>query len=161
VTFFWRGPPGAQHPSVPSVATAALERLPADIEPDFAKRGLLIRADKQGSRRKLRPQKCPRGRDRSDRTLLQTQSETLPRVERENFQNTVEVTVMLAQTEMGGVPELRGLVVESAGLSGEFAFASSIPSMPRIRTVTAVAERSTTAGPEAGGHCEKQGCGYG
>ena len=36
VTFFWRGPPGAQHPSVPSVATAALERLPADIEPDFA-----------------------------------------------------------------------------------------------------------------------------
>ena len=36
VTFFWRGPPGAQHPSVPSVATAALRRLPADIEPDFA-----------------------------------------------------------------------------------------------------------------------------
>ena len=36
VTFFWRGPPGAQYPSVPSVATAVLERLPADIEPDFA-----------------------------------------------------------------------------------------------------------------------------
>jgi hypothetical protein len=36
VTFFWGGPPGAQHPSVPSVATAALERLPAVIEPDFA-----------------------------------------------------------------------------------------------------------------------------
>lgn len=36
VTFFWRGPPGTQHPSIPSVATVALRRLPADIEPDFA-----------------------------------------------------------------------------------------------------------------------------
>jgi len=36
VTFFWRGPPGTQHPSVPSAAVAALRRLPADIEPDFA-----------------------------------------------------------------------------------------------------------------------------
>jgi hypothetical protein len=36
VSLFWRGPPGTQHPSVPSVATAALRRLPADIEPDFA-----------------------------------------------------------------------------------------------------------------------------
>jgi hypothetical protein len=36
VTLFWRGPSGAQHPSVPSVSTAALRRLPADIEPDFA-----------------------------------------------------------------------------------------------------------------------------
>ena len=36
VTFFWRGPPGTQYPSVPSVATAMLRRLPADIEPDFA-----------------------------------------------------------------------------------------------------------------------------
>ena len=36
VTFFWRGPPGTEHPSVPSVAIAALQRLPADIEPDFA-----------------------------------------------------------------------------------------------------------------------------
>ena len=35
-TLFWRGPPGAQHPSVPSTAIAALRRLPADIEPDFA-----------------------------------------------------------------------------------------------------------------------------
>lgn len=34
VTFFWRGPPGTQPPSVPSVATATLRRLPADIEPD-------------------------------------------------------------------------------------------------------------------------------
>lgn len=33
VTFFWRGPPG-QRPSIPPVATAALRRLPADIEPD-------------------------------------------------------------------------------------------------------------------------------
>jgi hypothetical protein len=33
VTFFWRGPRGTQHPSA---ATAALRRLPADIEPDFA-----------------------------------------------------------------------------------------------------------------------------
>ena len=36
VTFFWRGPPGAQHPTVPSVATDVMRRLPADIEPDFA-----------------------------------------------------------------------------------------------------------------------------
>ena len=36
VTFFWRGPPGTEHPSVPSAATTALRRLPADIEPDFA-----------------------------------------------------------------------------------------------------------------------------
>jgi Domain of unknown function (DUF4279) len=35
VTFFWRGPPGT-HPSIPSAATAALRRLPADIEPDIA-----------------------------------------------------------------------------------------------------------------------------
>jgi uncharacterized protein DUF4279 len=35
VTCFWRGPPGAQKPSIPSVATTALRRLPADIEPDF------------------------------------------------------------------------------------------------------------------------------
>lgn len=36
VTFFWRGPPGARHPTVPSVATDVMRRLPADIEPDFA-----------------------------------------------------------------------------------------------------------------------------
>jgi hypothetical protein len=36
VTFFWRGPPGTQHPSVPSVAIAALRRLSGDIAPDFA-----------------------------------------------------------------------------------------------------------------------------
>jgi hypothetical protein len=36
VTFFWRGPPGAQHPTIPSIATATLSRLPADIEPDAA-----------------------------------------------------------------------------------------------------------------------------
>ena len=35
-TVFWRGPPGTQHPSIPSAATAALRRLPADLEPDFA-----------------------------------------------------------------------------------------------------------------------------
>jgi hypothetical protein len=35
VTFFWRGPPGVQHPTIPSVATATLRRLPADIEPDI------------------------------------------------------------------------------------------------------------------------------
>ncbi|MFL5266281.1 MAG: hypothetical protein ACJ8AH_06710 [Stellaceae bacterium] len=35
-TLFWRGPAGAQQPSIPSAATAALRRLPADIEPDFA-----------------------------------------------------------------------------------------------------------------------------
>jgi hypothetical protein len=35
VTFFWRGPPNVQRPSVPSIATATLRRLPADIEPDI------------------------------------------------------------------------------------------------------------------------------
>jgi Domain of unknown function (DUF4279) len=36
VTCFWRGPPGTHEPSIPSVATDALRRLPADITPDFA-----------------------------------------------------------------------------------------------------------------------------
>lgn len=36
VTFFWRGPPGVRHPSIPLIATAALSRLPADIELDVA-----------------------------------------------------------------------------------------------------------------------------
>lgn len=36
VTCFWRGLPGGHEPSIPSVATTALRRLPADIEPDFA-----------------------------------------------------------------------------------------------------------------------------
>jgi hypothetical protein len=36
VTLFWRGPSGARPPSIPSVATATLRRLPADIEPDIA-----------------------------------------------------------------------------------------------------------------------------
>jgi Domain of unknown function (DUF4279) len=36
VTCFWRGPPETEKPSIPSVAIAALSRLPADIEPDFA-----------------------------------------------------------------------------------------------------------------------------
>jgi Domain of unknown function (DUF4279) len=35
VTFFWRGPPGVQRPSISPVATATLLRLPADIEPDI------------------------------------------------------------------------------------------------------------------------------
>ncbi len=35
VTLFWRGPSGVQRPSIPLVATAALHRLPADIEPDI------------------------------------------------------------------------------------------------------------------------------
>jgi Domain of unknown function (DUF4279) len=35
VTFFWRGRPGARHPSIPSVATDTLRRLPADIEADI------------------------------------------------------------------------------------------------------------------------------
>jgi Domain of unknown function (DUF4279) len=36
VSLFWRGPPSAQRPYVPPVATAGLRRLPADIEEDFA-----------------------------------------------------------------------------------------------------------------------------
>jgi Domain of unknown function (DUF4279) len=36
VTCFWRGPPGAHAPAIPSMATATLRRLPADIQPDFA-----------------------------------------------------------------------------------------------------------------------------
>lgn len=35
VTFFWRGRPGATSPSIPSVATSAFSRLPADIEADI------------------------------------------------------------------------------------------------------------------------------
>lgn len=35
VTFFWRGRRGTNRPSIPSVATAALSRLPADIEGDI------------------------------------------------------------------------------------------------------------------------------
>ena len=35
VTFFWRGPTGTQSPSIPSVASVVLRRLPADIEADF------------------------------------------------------------------------------------------------------------------------------
>jgi hypothetical protein len=34
-TLFWRGIPGADKPSILSVATAPLDRLPADIEADF------------------------------------------------------------------------------------------------------------------------------
>ena len=36
VTCFWRGPSGANRPSISSVVTRALQRLPADIEVDFA-----------------------------------------------------------------------------------------------------------------------------
>jgi len=34
VTFFWRGPPEVQRPTISSIATATLSRLPADIQPD-------------------------------------------------------------------------------------------------------------------------------
>jgi hypothetical protein len=36
VTCFWRGPSGANRPSISSVVTRELQRLPADIEVDFA-----------------------------------------------------------------------------------------------------------------------------
>jgi hypothetical protein len=36
VTCFWRGPPGADQPSISSLVTGTLDRLPADIEIDFA-----------------------------------------------------------------------------------------------------------------------------
>jgi hypothetical protein len=36
VTCFWRGPAGAHEPSISSFEVAALRRLPADIQPDFA-----------------------------------------------------------------------------------------------------------------------------
>jgi hypothetical protein len=36
VTCFWRGPSDANQPSIPSVVSGALHRLPADIEVDFA-----------------------------------------------------------------------------------------------------------------------------
>jgi len=35
VTFFWRGPPGAECPGISPVATATFRRLPAKIEPDI------------------------------------------------------------------------------------------------------------------------------
>jgi len=36
VTCFWRGPPGASEPSIPSVVSEPLRRIPADIAVDFA-----------------------------------------------------------------------------------------------------------------------------
>ena len=36
VTCFWRGPPGADGPSIPTVVTEPLSRIPADIQVDFA-----------------------------------------------------------------------------------------------------------------------------
>jgi hypothetical protein len=36
VTCFWRGPTGADRPSIPAIVAGALHRLPADIEVDFA-----------------------------------------------------------------------------------------------------------------------------
>jgi hypothetical protein len=36
VTCFWRGPSGANRPSISAAVTGALRRLPADIELDFA-----------------------------------------------------------------------------------------------------------------------------
>jgi Domain of unknown function (DUF4279) len=36
VTCFWRGPPGTNEPSISSVVSEPLYRLPADIEVDFA-----------------------------------------------------------------------------------------------------------------------------
>jgi hypothetical protein len=35
VTFFWRGAPGTERPSIPSVDVNLFKRLPADIETDF------------------------------------------------------------------------------------------------------------------------------
>jgi hypothetical protein len=34
VTFFWRGPPEAERPSISPIETETLRRLPADIESD-------------------------------------------------------------------------------------------------------------------------------
>jgi hypothetical protein len=36
VTCFWRGPPGANEPSIPAVVSEPLCRIPADIKVDFA-----------------------------------------------------------------------------------------------------------------------------
>ena len=36
VTCFWRGPPGANEPSIPTVVSEPLQRIPADIQVDFA-----------------------------------------------------------------------------------------------------------------------------
>jgi hypothetical protein len=36
VTCFWRGPPGADTPSIPTVVSEPLHRIPADIQVDFA-----------------------------------------------------------------------------------------------------------------------------
>ena len=36
VTCFWRGPPGAGEPSIPTVVSEPLHRIPTDIQVDFA-----------------------------------------------------------------------------------------------------------------------------
>jgi hypothetical protein len=36
VTCFWRGPPGVDEPSIPTVVSEPLQRIPADIQVDFA-----------------------------------------------------------------------------------------------------------------------------
>ena len=82
------------------------------------------------------------------------------RVEWGNFSNAVEVTVMLAETEMGGVSEPRGLVVESTGLLGELRrLLDAIHASIMYRDGCSRAFDDCGAG--ACGHCEKQGCGYG
>jgi hypothetical protein len=36
VTCFWRGPPGAGEPRIPTIVSEPLQRLAADIQVDFA-----------------------------------------------------------------------------------------------------------------------------
>ena len=67
---------------------------------------------------------------------------------------------MLAQTEMGGVPELRGLVVESAGLLGELRRLLD-PVHARITHRDGRCRAFDDGGAGACGHREKQGCGCG
>ena len=92
--------------------------------------------------------------------LATTQSETLPRLVRGNLSNAVEVTEMLAQTEMGGFSEPRGLVVESAGLLGVLRRLLD-PVHASITHRDGHSRAFDDGGAGACGHREKQGRGYG
>ena len=67
---------------------------------------------------------------------------------------------MLAQTEMGGVPEPRGLVVEGTGLLGELRRLLD-PIHASITHRDGRRRSFDDGGAGACGHREKQGCGCG
>ena len=67
---------------------------------------------------------------------------------------------MLAETEMGGVPEPRCLVVEGTGLLGKLRCLLD-PVHAGITDRDSRCRAFDNGGAGACGHREKQGCGYG